>query len=275
MKSSRPATPVHCFGDTALLGRFLAKRTLITGLILAMSATTAQAKGLFDTDPAEGGFYVSGFVGAGFQNDADFGGTQDPAAGSPGLAGADADVEASFDTDVYFGGAIGYRLPYKFLTYFQPRLELEVSYLDAGVDGGSFNGGDQIFGGGQESLFILGNSLTEIRWSDNQAVVPYIGGGIGVGIIDNNLTYFPNNGVATSPTFAVQGRSTGLATHTTIGVSIPVNEQLEVYGEGRYLLTLDIDGERTFVGGGGQIFNADVDDDPDAFSLTVGLRYRF
>lgn len=248
---------------------------LAAGTALVLCGAGVQAKGLFDTDPAEGGFYLSGFVGAGFANDASFNGTQDPAAGSPGIAGAPADIDADFDTDVYFGGAVGYRFPYKFLTYFQPRLELEISYLDADVDGGSFNGGDQIFGGSQESLFILGNSFTEIIWSENQAVIPYIGGGIGVGIIDNNITYFPNNGIATSPTFVAQGSDTGLATHTTIGVTIPVNEQFEVYGEGRYLLTLNVDAERTFVGDGGETFNADVDDDPDAFSLTVGLRWRF
>ena len=166
-------------------------KQLAVGAAALLCVANVHAKGLFDTDPAEGGFYVSGFVGAGFANDAGFDGTQDPAAGSPGTFGAPAEIDAEFDTDVYFGGALGYRLPYRFLTYFQPRLELEVSYLDAGVDGGSFNGGDQIFSGSQESLFILGNSLTEIIWSENQAVIPYFGGGLGVGIIDNNIQYFP------------------------------------------------------------------------------------
>lgn len=248
---------------------------LTAGAVLLLCVANAHAKGLFDTDPAEGGFYVSGFIGAGFPNDASFDGTQDPAAGSPGLAGTPAEIDADFDNDVYFGGAVGYRLPYKFWTYFQPRLELEISYLDVDVDGGAFNGGDQTFGGSQESLFILGNSFTEIIWSENQAIIPYIGGGIGVGIIDNNILYFPNNGVATAPTFAVEGSDTGLATHTTIGVTVPVNEQLEFYGEGRYLLTLNVDADRTFIGDGGETFNARVDDDPDAFSLTVGLRWRF
>ena len=248
---------------------------LLAGSALALCAVNAQAKGLFDTDPAEGGFYVSGFIGAGFPNDSDFDGVQDPGPGALGVAGAPANVEAEFDSDVYFGGAIGYRLPYRFLTYFQPRLELEISYLDAEVEGGAFNAGDQTFGGSQESLFIFGNSLTEIIWSEDQVIIPYIGGGIGVGIIDNNITYFPNNGIASAPTFAVLGDDTGLASHTTIGVTVPINEQFEVYGEGRYLLTLNIDAERTFVGDGGETFNADVDDNVDAFSLTVGMRWRF
>jgi len=248
---------------------------LIAGSVLVLCAANTQAKGLFDTDPAEGGFYASGFIGAGFLSDTDFAGSQDPAPGSPGVFGAPANVEAEFDTDVYFGGAIGYRLPFKFLTYFQPRLDLEVSYLDAQVDAGAFNGGDQIFGGSQERLFILGNSLTEIIWSEDQVIIPYIGGGIGVGIIDNNISYFPNNGIATAPTFAVQGDDTALTTHTTIGVTIPVNDQFEVYGEGRYLLSFDVDDERTFIGDGGETFNATIDDDPDAFSVTVGMRWRF
>lgn len=247
----------------------------VFGSVLVFGTAGAGAAGLFDTDPAEGGFYVSGVVGAGFKGDADFDGIQNPAVGSPGLAGAPANVEADFDTDVYFGGAVGYRLPFKFLTYFQPRLELEVSYLDSDVQSGSFNGGDQVFGGSQESLFILGNSLTEIRWSEDQAFVPYIGGGIGVGFIDNSINYFPNNGVATAPTFAVQGDDTAFTSHTTIGVSVPINEQLEVYGEGRYILSFNTDDERTFVGDGGETFNADISDDPDAFSVSLGLRWTF
>ena len=48
--------------------------------------STAHA-GLFDFDPAEGGLYVSGFVGGSFPSDADFEGTQDPADGVPGTEG--------------------------------------------------------------------------------------------------------------------------------------------------------------------------------------------
>jgi len=92
---------------------------LALGGVILFCVANAHAKGLFNTDPAEGGFYVSGFAGAGFPNDVRFKGTQNPAVGSPGLAGSPAEIKAGFDTDVYFGGALGYRLPYKFLTYFR------------------------------------------------------------------------------------------------------------------------------------------------------------
>ena len=248
---------------------------LAAGAALLMAGNHVQAKGIFDTDPAEGGFYVSGFVGAGFLGDADFDGTQDPAPGSPGVVGAPANVDVDFDTDVYFGGAVGYRLPYRFLTYVQPSLELEISYIDADVGSGSTNGGDQSFGGSQERLFIFVNSLAEIIWSEDQAFIPYIGGGLGAGFIDSSIEYFPNNGVATSPTFAVQGTDTGVTSHTMLGVRIPVNEQFEIYGEGRYVLSLNIDADRRFVGDGGETFNARVNDDLDAFTLTAGLRWKF
>ena len=77
--------------------------TLMSSVLLT---STAHA-GIFDLDPAEGGFYVSGFVGAAFPFDASFDGTQDPAAGVPGAAGADADIDADFDTTVHFGGRVG------------------------------------------------------------------------------------------------------------------------------------------------------------------------
>lgn len=238
-------------------------------------ASTAQA-GIFDKTPTDGaGVYVSGFVGGAFPFDADFDGTQQPVAGVPGTAGADANVQADLDDDVYFGAAVGGRLPFKFLGYFQPRLELEVSHFETDVRDGSFNGGNQVFSGEQSQTFFLLNSYNDIRWKDNQRVVPYIGGGIGFGVVDTDVQYFPDNGVATVPTFAVRGEDTGFATVSAAGVTLNATDTFDIYVEGRYFKTYGIDQERRFVLDGADGFNADVDDDPDGLALTVGTRIKF
>ena len=87
---------------------------------------------------------MSGFVGGGFPSDATFNGEQAPEEGVPGTAGALADIDAEIGSDAFYGASVGAKLPFKYWKYFQPRLELEVSYLENDVEGGSFNGGNQI-----------------------------------------------------------------------------------------------------------------------------------
>jgi len=246
--------------------------------LLALSALTiapAAQAGIFDFDPAEGGVYASSFIGLSFPGDADFEGTQAPAEGVPGAAGAAANIQADLDSDAYYGGAIGVRLPFKYWKYFQPRLEAEISYTENDVSAGSFNGGNQSFSGSQSVTYFLINNSSDIIWDDNQRIVPYFGGGIGIADYNSDIQYFPNNGVATAPTFAVQNSDSGFATVSTLGATFKANEKFDLYVEGRYLKTYGIDAERTFIAGGASGFNAAVDDNPDGFSLTVGTRVNF
>lgn len=253
----------------------------ITLATLALAGTalsgTANAQGLFNSSPAEDSFYVSGFIGGIFPGDGSFNGVQAPETGAPGLEGAPAEVILEFDNDVYFGGALGYQLPFQFFNTFHPRIELEVSYGETDVDSGSFNGGNQVFSGEQSNLFIFLNNFTDIRWKDNQVIVPYFGGGLGVGIIDTNVEYFGVGApFAPEPAFLLQGEDTGFATHTTVGVSFAANDFFEVYSEARYLKTYGIDVERRFVGGNTvDLFSADLGDNPDGFTVTGGIRVRF
>jgi len=134
-----------------------------------------------------------------------------------------------------------------------------------------------VFSGSQEALFIFANNFTDIKWREDQIVIPYIGGGFGVGIIDTNAFYFPVGAAfAPAPAFAVTGEDTGFATHTTIGATVALTEQLEVYAEGRYLTTYGIGTERRFLGGGtADLFNSDLSDRPDGLTASAGVRFRF
>ncbi|MEO1476405.1 MAG: hypothetical protein AAFS13_08475 [Pseudomonadota bacterium] len=253
--------------------RFLRKISLLASVGVGLTLPAfAQLPG---SSPADDRFYIAGFVGGAFPGDADFEGVQAPDPGSPGAAGDPANVEIEFDNDIFFGGAIGYQLPFQFFEVIHPRIELEVSYFEADVEAGAFNGGDQIFGGDQSTLFVFFNQYGDFKFRDNQLLIPYFGGGIGIGIIDSNVLYFPNNGVATEPTFGVLGEDTGFAGHTAIGLTFKATDALEVYGEGRYYNIFGVDLERRFVGGGADIFNADVDDRLDGFNVTAGMRFRF
>ncbi|MEO0320855.1 MAG: hypothetical protein AAF199_08200, partial [Pseudomonadota bacterium] len=144
----------------------------------ALGAPLASA-GVFDTEPAKGGFYLSGFGGINFGQDADFDGVQDPAAGVPGLASGPALVNVDFGSARTFGGAVGAQLPFKFLGVFHPRVEVEGSSFRQNVNSGAFNGGTQTFSGQISGTAVYLNNYSDIKFSENQLIVPYIGGGIG------------------------------------------------------------------------------------------------
>lgn len=253
------------------MSRFLAA---LSSSVLALAILPVSANaGIFDTDPAEGGVYVSGFIGTNLPSDLNFEGIQAPDAGSPGALGAPANVSAKTENSFYFGGAVGGRLPFKYWKYFQPRLELELSYSETDIEGGSFNSGNQTFSGDQSTLFGVVNSYSDIIWKDDQQVVPYVGGGLGFADVDTDILYF--GGTATAPTFGVFGDSTNLVTFSSVGLSYKTTEKADVFAEGRYYTIYDVDAERRFIGGGADIFNADVDDNVSGFTFTVGTRVNF
>ena len=246
------------------------------GAVFAFAAGTASAEGLFNLEPAPSGFYVSAFGGGSFLNDGGFTGVSNPEPGVPGptgVAGVPLNVDVEFSSSYTLGGALGYQLPFTYFGIFHPRLEVEVSFLENNVEDGSFNGGAQIFSGDQETLFVYANNYSDIKFSPDQRFVPYVGGGLGVGFVESNIGYFPPS--ASAPTFAVAGDDAAFAGHVTAGASYGLSGGLEVYSEGRYFRVLNADLERRFIGGGADLFNANVEDDIEGFTVTGGLRWRF
>ncbi len=221
-------------------------------------------------------FYISGSVGYASPSSVDFNGIQMPEAGTPGQAGAPAIVDATFDDAIALEAAVGGNLTDALsLGPLRGRVELGVSYVEADVSGGAFNDGNQIFSGDQSVLSFLLNSYTEYRPEDDARVVPYVGGGIGFAQVESDIVYFPDNGVATSPTFGVFADDTVLTTHMTGGLTIRANDAFDVFAEARYATAYGVDGERRFVAGGEDRVNASVDSDVSVFSLQTGLRYKF
>ena len=252
-------------------------------LSLALLALTAGSAVVMPTgasaqdnrDAPESGFYVGAKIGVTSPSDETFDGVQAPEGASPGAAGAPAVVSAEFDEDVTFAGTVGYRFGTRFLGVFEPRIEVEYSYASADISGGNFNGGDQTFGGDVDvNTFTIGYR-SDIRWSDTQRIVPFTGGAIGVADVDSNISYFPNNGVATAPTFALTGSDTGFVTQSNVGLSFQLTDQIDLETSVRYQRITGLDFERRFVGGGNNDFNADLSGSLETVSGFAGLRYRF
>jgi len=177
----------------------LLKSALVSCASLLALSGTASAQGLFNFEPTEGYFYVSGFVGVAVPSS---------------LAGVD------LDSDVNYGGAVGGRLPFKSLGFIHTRLELEVSYFETTVD---FDTPPDVLPTEPfdvpsiDNLFIYGNSFADLIWRENQRAIPYIGGGLGVAISDTT-------GVSSATNFS---------TSNSIGLTVPIN-QIDIYGEARY-----------------------------------------
>ena len=251
-------------------------RTFLLALLSSAATVSAAQAGIFDTEPADSDIYVFGFGGGAFLSDNDFAGVSDPATGVPGptgVAGVPLNVELEYDNTAFFGGGVGYQLPFRYLKVFHPRLEVEVSRFSADVAGGSFNDGTQTFAGEQEATLIYFNNYSDIVFSPDQRITPYIGGGIGVALVDANTPYFPAG--APGPVFTVVGSETAFSSHAALGLTYEVTPNIDLYTEGRYFRTYGLDLERRFIGGGADLRSGDVSDNLEGLTVSGGLRFRF
>ncbi len=254
---------------------FSKKRSLTVAIPVSFIALMMSTPAMAQDDTEDSGFYVSLSGGVEFFTDSEFIGVQNPDAGVPGTSGSPAVVDVDFDTGYNIRGAVGYEFSRGFISFLKPSVELEVGYAQADVSSGVFNGGNQSFGGDIDVVTIQANYNSDIIFTDNQKIIPYFGGGLGIGIVDSNIVYFPNNGVATDPTFGVFGSSTQFSTNNRIGLKARVSKNFDIFAEGRYTRISSGDFERRFIAGGADGFNADVSSDTDTFSLGLGLRKRF
>jgi opacity protein-like surface antigen len=244
-----------------------------SALVALATASPSLAQEVEDFEP-QGGVYVSVLAGVTSPSDNDFEGVQAPVAPSPGTNGAPANVAVEFDEEFYGAVAVGYRIPKRVFGLFQPSIELEFSRTSPDVSGGSFNGGSQTFGGDFDVNTYSINYQSDIRWSNGQRVIPFLGGGVGIADVRANARYFPNNG-ATAPTFAVTGDDTALSLHSNAGVTFVINDNFDLNTRVRYQRVSGLDFERRFIAGTNDAFNADVNGDYETVSVLAGVRYRF
>ena len=264
---------------TTTTSTFASRAISFGSLLLAAGIAIALPTAAFAQDSEraqpEGGFYVTLNAGVTSPSDEAFEGIQAPAAGSPGVAGAPATIAVQYDEDVTFAGAIGYRLPTRVFGIFQPSVELEYSYGGADIDGGTANGVSQTFVGDVDVNTFTINYRSELKLSDDQKVTPFFGGGIGIADVDADIGFFPNNGVANAPTFALSGSDTGLVLHSNIGLSFRLTDNIDLETRVRYQRISGLEFEQTYVANGANSFNAAVDGDFETVSGLAGIRFRF
>ena len=229
-------------------------KTLLSAAALLAATGHASAQGMFSFDPAEGGAYIAGYVGASSFDDGNY-------------AGTGTRLKIDFDTSVVYGGAIGYRLPFKYWTYFQPRLELEVSIAEPDIQGIRLNGAPLDGSGGLEATSVLLNSYNDITWLADQKLVPFIGGGIGFSSLDLNLAGPPLPGASTP--VSIKDETTVFTTTFGGGLSWRVNDRYELYGEARYTTMYDADFNSLTAGTTG---SQSLSDDPAMASIMFGAR---
>ena len=235
---------------------------IASGLVAAAvsGSATAQASSLGDLD-----FYVSGFVGAGFLDDARFSGTVTP-------PGGDQNVDTDFDDSFNFGGSLGVNFGGLLAEGVGTRVEVEVSYQENDADDLDFSGNgagnENNVGGDISRLLVMGNVFLD--FSTGSPFKPYIGGGLGVAFADFDIVY--GGAAGGPPPVRFDDTDTNFAAQAIAGASFAVNEQISFFVDGRYTVIFDVDGDRFNNGA----FTGNIEeDDLDGYSLNAGLRVGF
>lgn len=149
------------------------KKTLLLTVAAAGMALGLQAASAADMEPvAEPGWYVTLFGGASFLEDVHTN-YDDP---------GPYEIDAITDTGFIVGGAIGTHISEDL------RVELEVAYSENDVDEIEYDGTEYSGTGDFSILTFMGNLWYDLPLSTE--LKPYIGGGLGVAIVDaSNIGY--------------------------------------------------------------------------------------
>jgi opacity protein-like surface antigen len=229
---------------------------MVTRLILASAALTISASGLAAQSLSEG-LYIQGFAGYSQLQDSDFSGT---------VNGSSQSVDTDFDAGYGLGVAIGTEIPRWSNETIGTRVELELSYRDGDVDGVNFSGNGPGAEGNisgdvtQTSLFA--NVLFDFKQAG--AFTPYVG--LGLGATYSNVDFVYGPGVA------LDDSDTTFAAQVIAGVAYELNTTTALTLDTRYSRAFDVSSERLAPNGAS---TGTVEDDIDAFSVNVGLRYSF
>ncbi len=187
------------------------RKVLLSGVCaasVALSASAAQSADMFETGGFAPDFYVSIFGGVALPEDVKGSATN--------TTGTSFRVNLDTDTGFLVGGAIGVEIN-EWL-----RTELEVSYQQ--VDADSFSGSNATTAfaysarGDLDAIYILANVWADIPIE--LGVTPYIGGGVGVGIVDADVRVGP------APPFGPDDSDAGFAFQVGAGLKYAFNERL-------------------------------------------------
>src|SRR5262249_28757281 len=153
------------------------------------------------------------------------------------VSGGASTVTGAYKTGWELGGAAGYNFPWM-TPWFRPRAELEVSNLRSSIDKqtSAVTVSDPNAFGTTNTWRVLANRYLDFNTPWACWIMPYTGGGIGVGIAD-----FDRHGVSGTGTLLSDSGS-GFAYNIGGGIGIPLwgpNTTLDIGY--RYSKVLDVD----------------------------------
>ncbi|WP_343562030.1 outer membrane protein [Kiloniella sp. b19] len=241
-------------------------RSTVFGLAGLLSmAGTAQAGGHEKGEHADQ-FYLSVFGGASFAQDLDYDGQ---------VGGNPQTVDTDLDNDFVFGGAIGYDFNSVQYGVFSPRLELELSYREHDTDGINFSGNgagpDNDLGGDIGLTTLLTNAYLDITAFEEHSITPFVGVGLGVAFIDQNVVYAPN--AATTPVIDLGDSDEVFAAQFIAGVDYAFTDHISLYSDVRYLVTDEFESDRINQTAG--VNTGNLEERFSSTSINIGLRYSF
>ena len=222
------------------------KRSLILAAGLMALAGAASAQSLQDP-------YGFVFGGVAFEGQSDYDGTITPPGGTQSV---DADYDAGFNFGIGIGATIAPSI----------RAEVELSYTDSDADDIFFSGNGTAaevnVDGGIRATTLFANGLYD--FTTGGAVTPYLGAGLGVAFVEQDLVYGPG--------VEVNEDDTVFAAQLIAGASYDLSDTLALTGDVRYRRLFDIESDRFNAAG---VSTGTVSGDYDDFSVNVGLRFRF
>ncbi|MEM6662301.1 MAG: hypothetical protein AAF666_09005 [Pseudomonadota bacterium] len=183
-------------------------------------------------------------------------------------------VDTDFDTGFAVGGAIGYRLNQFSFSGFTPRVELEASYSENGVDALNFSGNgpgaeNVVSGSKVSSLNLVTSAFIDADELFGGVVVPYVGAGAGIGFVSQDIVY---NGAGVN----LSDRDTAFLWHVTGGAKYAFTERASAFADVGFRQTVGVSslrrvGSNPAAGAGGGVF----EDDLNNIVLRLGITVDF
>lgn len=222
------------------------KRSLAFAAALTAFAGAASAQSL--QDPY--GFVYGGVT---FEGESEYDGIITPPGGNQS-------VDTEYDAGYNFGIGVGANITSSI------RAEVELSYSESDADEIFFSGNGPAaeinVDGSFQATTLFANGLYD--FDTGGAVTPYVGLGLGVAFVEQDLVYGPG--------VTVNEDDTVFATQLIAGASYDLSETLALTGDVRYRRLYDVESQRFDAAGAS---TGTVSGDYDDFSVNVGLRFRF
>lgn len=222
------------------------KRSLFLATALIAFGGAASAQSLQDP-------YGFVFGGITFEGEAETDGTITPPGGNQS-------VDTEYDTGYNFGLGVGANITPSI------RAEVELAYSESDADDIFFSGnGDAAevnVGGGIQITTLFANGYYD--FDTGGPITPYVGGGLGVAFVEQDLVYGPG--------VEVNDDDTVFAAQLIAGASYDLSETVALTGDVRYRRLFDIESNRRApTGASTGVVSGDYDD----VSVNVGLRFSF